>query len=137
MLCMFSHCVVSILKSYVEWTRHYSDLQHRLGFQLARAPGNRQPPRPRREPRPLRREHGCPLARAARCRARGAEVFSLGGLRIRWRGAAGLAKPLRLLATDLTSVRFEHPAPIEQSFAAATRAARRPQSALRPDRHLD
>src|SRR5207237_9201338 len=35
-----------IFKFYVERTRHYSDLHHRLGFQLARAPGNRQPPRP-------------------------------------------------------------------------------------------
>src|SRR6267378_6443045 len=123
MLCMFSHCVRVILKSYVEWTRYYSDLQHRLGFQLARSPGNRQPPRPRREPRPLCREHGCPLARAARCRARGAKVFSLGGLRVRWRSAAGLAKPLRLFALDLTPVRFEHPAPTEQAFTAAPHTA--------------
>src|SRR2546425_13330576 len=105
MLCMFSHCMRIILKFYVEWTRYYSDLQHRLGFQLARTPGNRQPPRPRREPRALRREHGCPLARAPRCRAGGAKVLSLGGLRVRWRRAAGLTKPLRLVASDFTARR--------------------------------
>src|SRR5260370_16824815 len=124
-------------ETYANWTRHHSDLQHRVGVQRAGAPGNCQLPRARGEPRPLRREHGCPLAPATRCRARRAKVFSLGGFRVRWRGAAGLARPLRLLAPDLTAVRFEHPAPIESAFTAATRAARRPQSALRPRPHLD
>src|SRR5437762_7733517 len=110
MFCGQVHDLQLTSETYATRTRHYSDLEHRLGFQLAGSPGNCQPPRARREPRPLRREHGCPLARAVRCRARGAKAFSLGGLRVRWRGEADLAKPLRLLAPDLTSVRFEHPA---------------------------
>src|SRR5258708_6406249 len=123
-------------ETYANWTRHHSDLQHRVGVQLAGSPGNCQPPRARGEPRPLRREHGCPLARATRCRARRAKVFSLGGFRVRWRGAAGLARPLRLLAPALTALRFEHPAPIVSAFTAATPAARPPPPAPPTGQHL-
>src|SRR5437773_1171318 len=137
MFCGQVHDLQLTSETYATRTRHYSDLEHRVGVQLAGSPGNCQPPRARREPRPLCREHGCPLARAARRRARRAQVFSLGGFCVRWRGAAGLARPLRLLAPDLTAVRFEHTAPTESAFTAATRAARRPQSALRTGRHLD
>src|SRR5437763_13806209 len=127
MFCGQVHDLQLTSETYATRTRHYSDLQHRVGVQLAGSPGNCQPPRARGEPRPLRREHGCPLARAARRRARRAKVFSLGGLSVRWRGAAGLARPLRLLALDLTPVRFEHPASTEQAFTAAPRPARRPE----------
>src|SRR5437868_15086591 len=108
-----------------------------MGLQLAGAPGAGHAALARRQPRPLRREHGRALAGPARREARRAEALSLGGLPARRRRAASLAQPTRLLAADPAAVRLRRPPPPEPATSAPAHPARRAQPGPRTRDHLD